>query len=243
MVGLLLPLGTFLYTESVLSVQETTGDNHSAEAHPTDDLEVSAEIIPKDVLLRYFGFVEVASPPASPIGIHRERVDESLAKGIPTNKKEFHALKASLLQLSKKTTDSPVLATTYNDITLALSDLFSLHRMAKDSHDEAVTALQHLGSLRQEKNRNQTSFNDVSADTQAFTKAPSTVVAEPLLGAEREVQAGAVEVVAVVVAKTEREIAGTQDAQAAVDSADPETSVTVDILQPLAGRMPTNSTL
>ncbi|KAK4374789.1 hypothetical protein RND71_005466 [Anisodus tanguticus] len=103
---------------------ETAGDNPSAEAHPTDDLELFA------------------------VGIHRERVEESLTRGVPTNKEEFHALRASLLRLSKEITDSPILATTYNDMALALNDLFALHKTAKNSHDQAVATLQHLGSLR-----------------------------------------------------------------------------------------------
>ncbi|KAK4341021.1 hypothetical protein RND71_039522 [Anisodus tanguticus] len=102
---------------------ETAGDNPSAETHPTNDSKVPTEIIPEDVLLRYFGSVDIASLLASPIGIHRDRV---------------------------------------------------------------------------------------SADTQAFTEASSAVVVEPLLGAEREVLAGAGadEVVAIVAAEREREIAG-----------------------------------
>ncbi|KAJ8568909.1 hypothetical protein K7X08_032606 [Anisodus acutangulus] len=255
MLGLSLPPSSCLYIEPVLSVQETAGDNPSAEAHPTDDSEVPAEIIPEDVLLRYFGLVDIASPPASPVGIHRERVEESLARGIPTNKEEFHALRASLFRLSKETTDSPVLATTYNDMALALNDLFYLHRTNKDSHDEAVTTLQHLGSLQQEKNHIQTSFNELSADilmdlqyeaiaafvvqevstyTLTFTEAPSTVVAEPLLGAEKgspeEIETD--EVIAVG--------AAIQGDKAVVDSAIPETHVTDDIAQPLVGYMSTN---
>ncbi|KAK4360092.1 hypothetical protein RND71_022321 [Anisodus tanguticus] len=93
---------------------ETAGDNPSVEAHPTDDSEVPAEIIPKDVLLRYFGSINIASPPASPVGIYRERVEE----------------------------------------------------MVKDSHDDVVTALQHLGSLQEEKNCIQSSFNKVNAERQ-----------------------------------------------------------------------------
>ncbi|KAK4356613.1 hypothetical protein RND71_025584 [Anisodus tanguticus] len=156
-----------IYSSSLLnSCKPTTGDNPSAEAHPTDDSEVPVEIIPEDVLLRYFGSVEVASPPALFVGIHRERVDESLARGIPTNKEKFHALRASLLRLSKEIMNSPVLATTYNDMALALGDLFSLHRTTIDSHDEVIAALQHLGSHRQEKNHIQTSFNEVNAERQ-----------------------------------------------------------------------------
>ncbi|KAK4348241.1 hypothetical protein RND71_034580 [Anisodus tanguticus] len=51
-------------------------------------------------------------------------------------------------------------------MALALNELFALHKMAKDSHDEAVAALQHLGSLRKEKNHIQTSFNEVNAERQ-----------------------------------------------------------------------------
>ncbi|KAK4343560.1 hypothetical protein RND71_036654 [Anisodus tanguticus] len=111
---------------SYAGAAETTGDNHSAEVHPTDHSEVPAKIIPKDVLLRYFGSIGIASPPASPVGIHRERVEESLARGITTNKEET----------------------------------------TKDSHDEVVAALQHFGSLRQEKNCIQTSFYKVNAERQ-----------------------------------------------------------------------------
>ncbi|KAK4342505.1 hypothetical protein RND71_038321 [Anisodus tanguticus] len=87
-----------------------------------------------------------------------ERVEESLSRGIPTSKEEFHALRVSLFRLSKEAKDSPVLATAYNDMDLDLNDLFALHKMAKDNHDEAVAALQHLGSLRQGKSHIQTSF-------------------------------------------------------------------------------------
>ncbi|KAK4341157.1 hypothetical protein RND71_039658 [Anisodus tanguticus] len=161
MLGLSLPPDSCLYAEPVLSIQDTVGDNPSVEAHPTNDSKVLAKIISKDVLLCYFGSIKIASPPASPVGIHRDRVEESLAKGIPTNDEEFHDLRASLLRLSKEIMDSPVLATTYNDMALALNDLFALHRTVKDIHDEVVAALQHLGSLRHEKNRIQTSFNEV----------------------------------------------------------------------------------
>ncbi|KAK4374689.1 hypothetical protein RND71_005366 [Anisodus tanguticus] len=106
---------------------------------------------------------------ASPVGVHQERVEESLARGIPTTKEELHALRASLLRLSKEIMDSPALSTTYNEMSLAMNDLFALYRTAKDSHDEAVAALQHLGSLRQEKNHIQTSFNE--AEIGAITSA------------------------------------------------------------------------
>ncbi|KAK4345175.1 hypothetical protein RND71_035351 [Anisodus tanguticus] len=66
-------------SDAGVAVEETAGDNPSAEAHPTDDSEVPAEIIPEDVRLRYFGSVEVASPPVSPVDIHRERVRESMS--------------------------------------------------------------------------------------------------------------------------------------------------------------------
>ncbi|KAK4351392.1 hypothetical protein RND71_030705 [Anisodus tanguticus] len=130
----------------VLSEKNKKG---ATQKRQVGDKKVSVEIVPKDVLLQYFGSVDIAPAPSLPIGIHRERVEESLAKGIPTSKEEFHALRASLFRLSKETNDSPVLATSYNDMALALNDLFSLHKMAKYSHDEAVTALQHLGSLRE----------------------------------------------------------------------------------------------
>ncbi|KAK4364317.1 hypothetical protein RND71_015675 [Anisodus tanguticus] len=65
-----------------------------------------------------------------------------------------------VLLFSKETKDSPVLATAYNDMALSLNDLLALHKKAKDSHDEVVAALQHLGSLRQEKKHIQTSFNE-----------------------------------------------------------------------------------
>ncbi|KAK4347926.1 hypothetical protein RND71_034265 [Anisodus tanguticus] len=116
---------------------ETTEGNPSTETNPIDDSEAPAEIIPEDVLLQYFGSVDIAPSPSSPVGIHRERVEETLSKGISTSKKEFHALRTSLFRLSKEAKDSPVLATAYNDMALALSDLFTLHKTAKDSHDEA----------------------------------------------------------------------------------------------------------
>ncbi|KAK4370153.1 hypothetical protein RND71_009628 [Anisodus tanguticus] len=107
-----------------------------------------------------------------------ERVEESLARGIPTTKEELHALRASLLRLSKETTDSPALASTYNDMALALTDLFA-YRMTKDSLDEVVAALQHLGSLRLEKNRIQTSFNEaeIGAITPAIDALDSAISA------------------------------------------------------------------
>ncbi|KAK4379706.1 hypothetical protein RND71_001568 [Anisodus tanguticus] len=144
------------------------GSSSSAHAltQPHDPLSVvpeanissveAAEVFYVDAAVKIYLFsyacsVDIASAPSSPVGIHRERVDESLAKGIPTIKEDFHILRASLFRLSKEIKDSPVLMTAYNDMALALSDLFALHKTAKDSHDEAVTALQHLGSLRQEK--------------------------------------------------------------------------------------------
>ncbi|KAJ8564552.1 hypothetical protein K7X08_001012 [Anisodus acutangulus] len=140
-------------------VEEMAGDNPPTEANPTDDSEVPVEIVPEDVFLQYFGSLDIAPVPSSPVGIHRERVDESLAKGIPTSKEEFHALRASLFRLLKETKDSPILAATYNDMDLALNDLalvlndlFALHKMTKDSHDKAVASLQHLGSLRKRRN-------------------------------------------------------------------------------------------
>ncbi|KAK4359616.1 hypothetical protein RND71_021845 [Anisodus tanguticus] len=142
------------------AVEEMAGDNPPTEANPTDDSEVPVDIVPEDVLLQYFGSVDVAPVPSLPIDIHRERVDESLAKGIPTSKEEFHTLRASLFRLSKETKDSPVLVTAYNDMALALKNLFVLHKMTKDSHDEGVATLQHLGSLRQENKHIQTSFNE-----------------------------------------------------------------------------------
>ncbi|KAK4342675.1 hypothetical protein RND71_038491 [Anisodus tanguticus] len=142
------------------AVEEMARDNPSTEANPADDSEVLVEIVPKDVLLQYFGSVDIAPAQSSPVSIHRERVDESLAKGIPTSKKEFHALRASLFRLSKETENSPILATAYNDMALALNNLFALHKMAKNNHDEAVAALQHLGSLLQKKKHIQTFFNE-----------------------------------------------------------------------------------
>ncbi|KAJ8534946.1 hypothetical protein K7X08_016674 [Anisodus acutangulus] len=142
------------------AVEEMAGDNPPTEVNSADDSEVLVEIVPEDVLLQYFGSVDIAPAPSSPVGIHRERVEESLAKAIPTSKVEFHALGASLFRLSKEANDSPVLAIAYNNMALALNDLFTLHKMNKDSHDEVVAALQHLGSLRQEKKHIQTSFNE-----------------------------------------------------------------------------------
>ncbi|KAK4357415.1 hypothetical protein RND71_023025 [Anisodus tanguticus] len=145
---------------SSTALKATISPTKAAEASDAGvAVEVPTEIISEDVLLRYFGSVDTSSPPALPVGIHGDRVEEFLARGIPTKKEELYALRASLLRLSKETTDSPVLATTYNDMALALNDLIALHRTAKDSHDEVVAALQHLGSLPQEKNRIQTSFN------------------------------------------------------------------------------------
>ncbi|KAK4338996.1 hypothetical protein RND71_040458 [Anisodus tanguticus] len=100
--------------------------------------------------------------------------------GIPTSKEEFYALRASLFRLSKEANDSPVLATAYNDMFLAINDLFSLHKMTKDSHDEAVTALQHLESLRQEKNHIQTSFNEGTYSSVMTTHLPVDPVAQLL---------------------------------------------------------------
>ncbi|KAK4373131.1 hypothetical protein RND71_008515 [Anisodus tanguticus] len=51
-------------------------------------------------------------------------------------------------------------------MALALNDLFALHRTSKDSHDEDAVVLQHLGSLRQEKNHIQTFFNEVNVERQ-----------------------------------------------------------------------------
>ncbi|KAK4348251.1 hypothetical protein RND71_034590 [Anisodus tanguticus] len=159
---------------------EMARDNPSTEANPADDSKVPFEIVLEDVFLQYFGSVNVAPAPSFPVCIHQERVDESSVKGIPTSKEEFHSLRASLFRLSKETNDSPILATTYNDMDLSLNDLFSLHKMAKDSHDEAVAALQHLGSLRQEKKHIQTSFNEaeIKAITPSIGALESTIKAQ-----------------------------------------------------------------
>ncbi|KAK4370135.1 hypothetical protein RND71_009610 [Anisodus tanguticus] len=114
---------------------EMAGDNPPIEANSVDDLEVPVKIIPKDMLLQYFRSVDVVSALSSHVSIHREML--------------------------KETNDSPVLATAYNDMALALNDLFILHKMAKDNHNKAVATLQHLGSLRQEKKQ---TFNEVNVE-------------------------------------------------------------------------------
>ncbi|KAJ8560279.1 hypothetical protein K7X08_004337 [Anisodus acutangulus] len=171
------------------AVVESTGDNPSVEAHPTDDSEVVWEL-------------------------DQKAGSERLAK----LENGWSTWKSRLVQAMPIST---TLLPADHVVELSADTLMDLQ-------SEAITI-----SVVQE----------VSADTQAFTEATSTVVAKPLLGAEREVQvgAGAAEVVSVVVAEREREIAGTQDAQVVVDSANPKTSITGDIFQPLAGGMPTNS--
>ncbi|KAK4366840.1 hypothetical protein RND71_014720 [Anisodus tanguticus] len=161
-------------SDAGVAVEETAGENPSAEAHPTDDSEVPIEIIPEDVHLRYFGSVDTASPLASP-----RAGSERLAK----LENEWTEWKRHLVQaMSKITTPLPA------DHVAELSV-----DTIMDLQSEAIVA-----SVVQE----------VSIDTQAFTEAPSTVVTEPLLGAEREVQEGegVAEVVAVVATKREREI-------------------------------------
>ncbi|KAK4374750.1 hypothetical protein RND71_005427 [Anisodus tanguticus] len=170
------------------------------------------------------------------------------SEGNPDNQRGVTCSKASLLRLLRGTTDSPTLAATYNDMALALTDLFALHRTTKDSHDESLqldNKIQELGnhhvvleldqradSKRLAKLEDEWNVwknhliqampiitspppadliaelsadtlmdlppeavvasvdQEVSTDTQAFTEAPSTIVVEPLLGAEREVHVG-----------------------------------------------------
>ncbi|KAJ8526607.1 hypothetical protein K7X08_029084 [Anisodus acutangulus] len=97
-----------------------------------------------------------------------------------------------------------------------------------DLQSETITASVIQGVLSEaEQHPNDT----LVADTQAFIETPSVVVVEPLLDAERGVpeEVGADEVVVVGAAEDEKEIAATQDDQAVIDSANPETSITDDV--------------
>ncbi|KAK4380552.1 hypothetical protein RND71_002414 [Anisodus tanguticus] len=141
-------------------------EDPSAEASPINDSEAPVEVIPEDVFLQYFGSADIVPSPSSPIGVYEERVEEFLAKGIPTSKKELHALRTSLFRLSKEARDSPALAAAYNDIALALDNLFSSYKAPKDSRDEAAAVLERLGSLRQQRNRVQATFGHVHEERQ-----------------------------------------------------------------------------
>ncbi|KAK4367532.1 hypothetical protein RND71_011324 [Anisodus tanguticus] len=59
---------------------------------------------------------------------------------------------------------SSCVSAAYNDLALALNDIFSSHKATKHSRDEAAAALQRLESLRQQKNRVQATFAQVNEE-------------------------------------------------------------------------------
>ncbi|KAJ8536895.1 hypothetical protein K7X08_035296 [Anisodus acutangulus] len=131
------------------AIEETAGDNPSAEAHPTDD----SESLQLDNKIRELGNQQVVW----------ERDQKAGSERLAKLENEWTAWKICPVQ-AMPTITTPLPADPIAELS---ADTF----MDLQSKAIATSVIQ-----------------EVSIDTQAFTEASSTVVVEPLLGAEREVQ-------------------------------------------------------
>ncbi|KAK4362735.1 hypothetical protein RND71_017976 [Anisodus tanguticus] len=171
-----------------VTVDEMARKDPSAEASPIDNSEASAEVIPEDVFLQYFGSTNIIPSPASPVGVHEEQVEEFLDKGIPTSRQELHALRTSLFRLSKEARDSPALKGKLACVKPSL--LANPFEVVSETHHSSATttslpvdpAVQVPGdlstALQDASSRSEQLEDTLAANTQVLTETQSIGVAE-----------------------------------------------------------------